>query len=887
MTVFLAAALLLAAEYRTPAGTETPARRPGAVSVLPGGRMIEPLGRQFTTGPGSFGLAISPDGKKIVTSDTGPFRSSLTIIENSDGSWRTRSIAATKRDPGDDDKAPSDDEEFSGFFQGLAFDNDREIWASEGNSGKVRLIDLGSGKGRATLNLNAAGFRDSYAGDLAFDRNRALLYVVDQANFRVAIFDTRRRLLISNVRVGRLPFAITLAPDGRRAYVTNLGMFEYTSLPGVQTNTVRATGLPFPAFGFPSAEASAGAIRQNAIGNPVEVPGLGPPVLLESNSLAVINANVPARAFVEKLIPTGTAHGAGSEGGSSPSGVLATEQTIYVTNANQDTITAIDAKTLEREGDIALRIAGLESYRGLVPMGLAIDAGRGWLLVAEAGINAIGVVDFVTRRLIGHIPAAWCPTRVALRGDALYIANAKGHGTGPNATMFAPMERGSQAELRRGAVTMFALPRPQDLAGLTRRVRELNGFDERKSGPISIPTELKHAVIIVKEDRTFDEVLGDLEKASGVEVRSAPELARYGRRGVVQQNPGELHSRITSKYINVTPNHHAMADRWAFSDNFYADSEAGVDGHHWLVGSYPNAWTESSRIAAYGGLKDFRFPTTAPGRLSFAKSSSSVHPEGILEAGTLWHHLSRHGISFRNFGEGFALAGVQQGPGEMPTGARFLTNVPMPSSLYENTSRVYPQQNTNIPDQYRAFQFIQEISQMETLPRLLFIHLPNDRTAKPRPEDGYPFVASYVADNDYALGRIMEALSSRPEWKTMTVFVTEDAAQGGVDHIDTHRTVLLVAGPYVKKNYVSRNNSSFPGILKTVFRILGVPPLNLYDAAATDLADCFTDQPDFLGYRALLPAREIFDPKAVKDPIDPPPSDSTDDARGPRHLKKR
>ncbi len=884
MTVFLAAALLLAAEYRTPAGTETTARRPGAVSVLPGGRMIEPLGRQFTTGPGSFGLAISPDGKKIVTSDTGPFRSSLTIIENSDGSWRTRSIAARKRDPGDDDKAPSGDDEFPGFFQGLAFDNDREVWASEGNSGRVRLIDLGSGKSRAALNLNTAGFRDSYAGDLAFDRNRALLYVVDQANFRVAIFDTRRRLLISNVRVGRLPFAITLAPDGRRAYVTNLGMFEYTPLPGVRTNTARATGLPFPAFGFPSAEASAGATRQNAIGNPVEVPGLGPPVLPESNSLAVINANVPGRAFVEKLIPTGTAQGAGSEGGSSPSGVLATEQTIYVTNANQDTITTIDAKTLEREGDIPLRIAGLDSYRGILPVGLAIDGGRGWLLVAEAGINAIGVVDFVTRRLVGHIPAAWFPTRLALRGDALYIANAKGHGTGPNATMFAPIDGGAEADLRRGAVTAFPLPRPQDLAGLTRRVRELNGFDERKSGPLPIPAELKHAVIIVKKSRTFDEVLGDLEKASGVDVRSAPELARYGRRGVVQQNPRELRARITSKYINVTPNHHAIADRWAFSDNFYADS--GASGHHWLAGSYPNAWTESSRIAAYEGQKDFRFPATAPGRLNFAQSDSPVHPEEILEAGTLWHHLTRHGISFRNFGEGFALAGVQQGPGEMPTGARFLTNAPMPNPLYENTSRLYPQHNTNIPDQYRAFQFIREISQMETLPRLLFLHLPNDHTAKPRPEDGYPFVASYVADNDYALGRIMEALSSRPEWRSMVVFVTEDGAQGGVDHIDTHRTLLLAAGPYVRKNYVLRSNSGFPSVLKTVFRILGVPPLNLYDATATDLADCFTDQPDFLGYRALLPAREIFDPKAVKDPIDPPP-DSTDDARAPHHLKKR
>src|SRR5205085_7999053 len=126
------------------------------------------------------------------------------------------------------------------------------------------------------------------------------------------------------------------------------------------------------------------------------------------------------------------------------------------------------------------------------------------------------------------------------------------------------------------------------------------------------------------------------------------------------------------------------------------------------------------------------------------------------------------------------------------------------------------------------------------LPRLIFIHLPNDHTAAPRPQDGYPFRSSYVADNDHALGRIVEYLSHSPWWKQMAVFVTEDDAQGGVDHIDSHRTLLLVGGPYAKRNYVSHTNASFPAIWKTVFRILDIPPLNLYDAAAADLSDCFT-----------------------------------------------
>jgi len=291
-------------------------------------------------------------------------------------------------------------------------------------------------------------------------------------------------------------------------------------------------------------------------------------------------------------------------------------------------------------------------------------------------------------------------------------------------------------------------------------------------------------------------------------------------------------------------------------------------------------------------LLPFRLPTTAPGRLSFPQSNSSVHPEETLEAGALWHHLERHGIAFRNFGEGFELAGVQEQPGEKPTGARFMTNIPMPDPLYRNTSREYPQFNMNIPDQYRATQFIREIEERygkgsEELPRLLFIHLPNDHMAKPRPQDGYPFEISFVADNDIALGRILEYLSHSRWWSRMAVFITEDDAQGGVDHIDSHRTVLLVASPYARRNYVSRVNSSFPGLLKTTFRLLRIPPLNLYDAAATDLADCFSGEPDFTPYKTLPVNPDLFDPAKARDPLDPEPSPRMDDPSVLREQHRR
>jgi hypothetical protein len=348
---------------------------------------------------------------------------------------------------------------------------------------------------------------------------------------------------------------------------------------------------------------------------------------------------------------------------------------------------------------------------------------------------------------------------------------------------------------------------------------------------------------------------------------------------------------LSLKGIAVTPNHHEMAKRWSFSDNFYADSEVSVDGHHWLVDAYPDVWTESSRMASYTGQKDFRFHTKAPGRLLFAESNSSVHPEEQPEAGSLWHHLERHGIAFRNFGEGFELSGNREDPGEKPTGARFLINVPMPAPLYRNTSREYPGFNMNIPDQFRADQFIREMREKyekggEPLPRFIFIHLPNDHMAETRPSDGYPFHASFVADNDYALGRIVEYLSGTPWWKEMAIFITEDDAQGGRDHIDSHRTLLIGIGPHLRKNYVSHVHASFPGLLKTIFRVLGMPPLNLYDATASDLSDCFTDSPDFTPFKVLPIDTRLFDPATAKEPTDPKPSPRMDDPKVIRELER-
>ncbi len=808
------------------------------MSILPGGRQITPLGEQFFAGPGPFGLAVSPSGRFVVTADGGPNRYALTVLEGN----AIRNFPARRKS----DEPALDDEDANWYsvFMGLAFDGDQKLYASEGESGRIRLVDPANGKRLARFDLDQAGYKDSYSGDLALDAGRGVLYAVDQANFRLVALDARTGRILSSIRTGRLPFAVALSPDGKTVWVANLGMFEYQAIPGADPKRARETGLPFPAFGFPSPEAVRGAQRQTESG-PVNVPGLGEPNARGANSVAVIDVSDPRAPRLLAQVPTGLPFGGKILGGSSPSGVVATADKVYVANANQDTISVLDARTHQREPDIALRIQGYESFRGVLPIGLA--ATSKWLLIAEAGINAVGVVDLQTHRVLGHIPSGWFPTQVKVLGETLFVANAKGHGTGPNADQKAAFARSFQGELRRGTITRLRLPPASQIASLTGQVMANNGFSAQS--PARLPARIEHVVIIVKENRTYDEVFGDLPAAANGPRNGAPALARWGEK--------------------VTPNHHALAARFATSDNFYADSEVSVDGHHWLAGSYPNAWTESTWRAAYGGQKSFRLPTAASGRLLFAESASSVHPEEQLEAGAIWNHLERNKIGFLNFGEGFELAGISESEDLEPTGSRFLTNVPMPDPLYRNTSRSYPGFNMNIPDQYRATQFISEIEERfvkknDPLPRLLFVHLPNDHTAKKRPETGYPSEASYVADNDLALGRILAFLSHSAWWPKMAVFITEDDAQSGVDHVDSHRTLLLVASPYARRNFTSHVNTSFPGLLKTAFELLRLGPLNLFDATAADLADCFDTEPDFTPYEARPVDPALFDPQKAR-----------------------
>ncbi len=853
-----------------PAGDRPTHIDPSGETVLPNGRLITPEGVQVTVEPHPYGMALSPDGSLLVTANTGTWPFSLSIINARATPPDVRQIP-----PGYPPK--HSDVEPSSVYMGLAIAGDnRTAYVSEGDTGKIDAYDLQTGVRSQVIDFdrefNGRAYRHSFTGALALSPDGKLLYALDLAHFELVGIETPGGNILWRVGVGRLPFAVAVSPRGDRLYVSNVGTYRYSVVPGFDEKRAGETGLDFPPFATGTREAEEGTVVAGK-----KIPGLGDPNVSESNSVFVLDASGSSPRVLAR-IRTGLAIGSKSVGGSSPGAVVAGHNRVYVSNSAQDSISILDARKNRLMATLRLEPApGVGGLRGVLPFGLALSPDESRLYIACAGINAVAVLETKNHAVLGYIPTGWFPGRVAVShdGKTLYVANAKGFGAGPNGGV--DFHRGPEGDyigdITKGTVSVIPVPPDTELAAMTRVVIRNNGFGpsliwKAQRDDFPIPSgggpsrRLRHVVFIVKENRTFDEVLGDIRTIGGAAVNGDPALARWGLDAEVRGD-----GQPTLTHVRVTPNHHALAERFGLNDNFYVDSDVSFDGHHWLVDNYPTEWVETSWPPGYGGHNHLYFDDDAPGRLNLG-DDSSLRPEDYLEAGSLWDHLARHHISFRNYGEGLSDDGDD---GYKPTGMRLGHNVPMPGPLFENTSRIYPTFNTLIPDQYRFEQFKKEfeeryVSGKEPLPQFIYLWLPNDHTAKPRPEDGYAYRASYVADNDLALGKFIDLLAHSKFWPEMAVFITEDDAQDGRDHVDAHRSVLLVASPFARRG-VSHTHTSMLSILKTVEEILGLPPLNQYDAAATDLADSFADAQDVSPYEALPSDTQIFDPGKARDPL--------------------
>lgn len=863
-----------------PAGNSITAIHADSTTVIPNGRLLTPRGKQITVAPHPYGLALSPDGNIAVTANSGVRPFSISIIRD----VQSANPTVQQIPPG----AETDEGILAAVFMGLAISPDNKyVYVGGGQEGRVFIFDLTLGEKIGAINCNTnwdnVQFKDSYIGDLILSTDGTLLYAVDQTNFRAVIIDTKSKKLVASIPVGRYPFGITLSPDETRVYVANVGMYEYGVVTPIEGEAQDRVGLQHPPFGYLTKEANDGTTIDG-----FNVPGLGEANTLESFSVWAIDVTNPQTAKVTAKIKTGFLVGQMLEdipavGGASPNSVVATENFVYVSNGNNDCISVIDTKSATVVANIKLGLDDRVSHlRGIIPFGLALSPNKKRLYVAEAGINAVAVIDVVDNSVLGHIPVGWFPSKLKVSNDGkkLIVANAKGYGSGPNGgPEFELGPRGSYiGNLMNGTVSVLDIPDDKILKQETDIVIKnnfhfdkvsSNKFKGRKQNPIPLyPGEkespIKHIVFITKENRTFDEVFGQRKGTNG-----EPSLARYG----ADVSFTNVNKTKTVEKGTVMGNHLNLADQFAISDNFYCDSDVSADGHRWLVGTYPNEWVESTVAASYGGGRKMVPGSPAPGVLAFVGASGAVYPEDYNEAGSIWDHFDRNDIDYFNFGLGFEFAPGIETQQYRYSGIRLTINYPMPGKLLENTSRIYATYNMNIPDQFRATMFQKEFKERwlgedKKLPAVLTVFLPNDHGSNERPKDGYPFRESFMADNDLALGRIVEFLSHTPYWKNMAIFVTEDDPQGGVDHVDAHRSLLMVISPYAKKNYASHVHYSFGSIMKTFWHILSIPYLNQYDAGATDLADCFTDQPDFTPYLAKQADAQIFNPQKALDPFD-------------------
>jgi DNA-binding beta-propeller fold protein YncE len=517
--------------------------------------------------------------------------------------------------------------------------------------------------------------------------------------------------------------------------------------------------------------------------------------------------------------------------GRHPSALCAAGTLLYVALAGSDRIAVVDTDA-RRVVRFLSDAAPAGPGEGSTPNALSSDGPK--LFVAEADNNAIAVFDLAAggRTPIARIPTDWYPTAVVAGGGRLIVLSGKGRGTRPNPDGPVPGQ-GIQCPLgyALGQLngTLRVLPasfRATELRALSRRVALANGWKKRARRRYP---PFKHVVYIIKENRTYDQVFGDLEEGDG-----DPRLLFFG--------------------ADSTPNHRALAKRFGLFDRFFTNAEVSSQGHLWSTAAYVTDYAEKTVPSLYSS------------RRGDVDGDDAAEPE----RGFLWTLAAQQGITFRDYGE------MVHGPQGWPVTQR---------DLGADVSPSYPPFNLEIPDQKRADAWIAELKQFTAdgeMPQLEVLHLPGDHTAGANPK--YRTPRAYMADNDLALGRIIEALSHSPFWRDTVVFVLEDDAQAGPDHVDSHRSPLLVISAWNRPGTIHRFANT-TDVVAAIEDILGLGSLAKFDYFSRPLSDVFASAPDLTPYTALVPSanmEEMNPPKTaaatMSEGIDLARPDHVDDA---------
>ena len=755
--------------------------------LVPNGQTLTPVGTHIEVNDRPLGMVVSPNGAllAVVTGSNFSPRALHLLDVNTRTLRQTIPVANS--------------------FVGVAFSPAGDtIYVGGGASNDVKIFKAaadGSFAANGTIPISGG----SAPSGLTLDASGSRLYVALNMTHEVAVIDTATRAIVRRIPVGIYPYTTVMSADGSKVYVTNWG----GKVPGPADFT---DGM------FP-------VVVDRRTGIPV------------SGTVSVIDtaSNTVRETIDVGLHPSGMA--------SSPRG-----DRLFVTNANSDTVSVISTATDSVVKTLHVGENGPDrtSVLGSSPNAVAVSPDGRTIYVANGADNDIAVVDVDAasdRAVRGLIPTGWYPTAVALNaaGDQLFIASGYGFGS---IAPTVPPDSGRSYTDRVGVVSMMDVPGREELERLTAQVRRnnrgLNGEHARRGGdeadtdaaeedhgrdrdhdrgrrqdPIPMHvgqgSPIKHVFYVIKENRTYDQVFGDVAQGNG-----DPSLVEFG--------------------ANVSPNHHALSEQFVLLDNYYGPGDQSALGHRWCLQAYPSDW-----VHKYGNARNNQSPMLL----------------GPTDA--IYDHAKARGLTVRAYGERGAntitpanatwtdiFNDWKNGTSKVTIDARAII-----VGLRDVYHPKYPAAESRVPDQYRADIFLKDFAEFEkngNLPNLVLILLYDDHTEGTSP--GFPTPRAAVADNDLALGRIVDAISHSRYWKESAIFVTEDDSQDGLDHVDGHRTVGFAISPWVKHGVVNSDFFTIINMYRTMEQMLGLAPMNQFDLAAEPMFSVFTSKPDFTPYTA-------------------------------------
>ncbi|MEZ0327367.1 MAG: bifunctional YncE family protein/alkaline phosphatase family protein [Fimbriimonas sp.] len=691
------------------------------------------------------------------------------------------------------------------------------VWSPDGSriyasaaGGKILMADWTSEKLAKNKDLAVDGLLegekklrpDPHLAGLAISLDSKTLYAAMSIRNAVAVVDTVAGTVTRVIPTGVAPYHVSLSPDGKTLAVSNRGGSRVKP-PAAQIDP--NTENPFEGTGVPT---------QMSASTPVQINQVTDAVWHGSVSL------IDTGSFDVKEVAVGR----------QPSGIAFSSdgRSLYVTESDSDSISFVDVAGARVTGNLSVRPPEDPQF-GQIPTDVVPSADGQRLYVSLGGVNAVAVVELKSPpRVLGYVPTGWYPIAIGSQGDRLFVASSKGIGSRPT-----NKQTGFGVHDSVGMFQSLTFAELGDLKGHSRKVAQNNKWHETlaaraKREPLPIPQRLgepsvfKHVVYIIKENLTYDSTMGDIAEGNG-----DPALTTFG--------------------ANVTPNHHALAREFVLLDNFYTSGTNSADGHQWTSSSVANGYIEqnySSNARSYpydGG------------------DALATSPEGYL-----WTAAQKANKWVRVFGEFVNKPKiVNPATGKEPTFLEAWQDYKsgknaMVIEAHTDNAALRPHLHPNyigfpsiISDQWRADQFLKDLKGWEQngrMPDLSIMLLPNDHTSGTRP--GMPTPQASVADNDLALGRIVEALSKSSFWKDTLILVVEDDSQLGVDHVDGHRSVAFCISPYTKRGAVVSEMYNHTSFIRTLGLVLGMPPMNRFDRNGVPLTACFAEKPDFRPYTA-------------------------------------